>query len=143
MFVNGEFLGGFDEFSKLHTQDKLGKMFKDAGVSFSVGNVSGPPPWDLKANAGWMKHCWIMFTFGVGAAFAGAYFFGAPGIAAIIPGFFTGKKVFISIKKSKEIINVGDKAIDGPIVSMDGKKSNILSFAKGDRPLVLNFGSYS
>jgi peroxiredoxin len=42
-----------------------------------------------------------------------------------------------------EKLKVGKQAPDAPVVKIDGNTINMLSFAKGDKPLVVNFGSFS
>ena len=77
----------------------------------------------------------------LGSAGLGYYFFGPWGMACSLP------MVMALYLKSKfmigEKLKVGHKAPDTTVVTMDGQRVNLLSYAKGDRPLVLNFGSFS
>lgn len=75
------------------------------------------------------------------SAGVGAYYLGAWGLLC---GVGAGALLKIKSKfKLGEKLRVGVAAPDAPVVTLDGTSASLLSYAKGDRPLVLNFGSFS
>ena len=75
------------------------------------------------------------------SAAIGAYFLGPYGLLCGL-----GVAILFRIKAKfmiGEKVKVGVSAPDAPVITMDGTTVNLLSYAQGDRPLVLNFGSFS
>lgn len=71
----------------------------------------------------------------------GYYFYGPYGLL-----FGVVAAVLYKIKSKLllgEKLKVGMPAPDGPVVTMDGTSANLLSYGQTDRPLILNFGSFS
>jgi len=74
------------------------------------------------------------------SASIGAYYHGAWGLlSGVVVGALMTKTKYMLGEKLK----VGVAAPDAPVVTLDGTSASLLSYAKGDRPLVLNFGSFS
>ena len=120
-----------------HTANAVFRNPKDKN-----GMGKGPGP-DNKLSfiKGLLKEMKFPILFVLSPAFIGVYYYGAYGLL-----FGVGAAALYRIKSKfmlGEKLKVGMPAPDAPVVTIDGTSSKILSYGKTDRPLVLNFGSFS